>query len=295
MQFTQRRERLRAVLSGARCVHPASVYDPLSARIAEGLGFETAMLAGSIASLAVLGAPDLVVLTLTELARLAARIARAGELPLIVDADHEYGNALNVMRTVEELETAGVACLTIEDTALPLSHGDTARTRLVSREEGAGKMKAALAARRDPAMVIAARTSAMSVAGLDESIARVRAYADCGVDALFLVGVRTRDQLDALAAAVGLPLMLGNPTAALADLEYLAARNVRVALQGHAPFMAALRAVYNAMKALREGVPPGGIEVAPPALLKRLTREDDYHRWLRDYLGGEAPGTKSGG
>jgi carboxyvinyl-carboxyphosphonate phosphorylmutase len=295
MHFTQRRERFRAILSGSRCIHPASVFDPLSARVAQDLGFEMGMLAGSIASLAVLGAPDLIVLTLTELAQQVRRISRASDLPLMADADHGYGNALNAKRTVEELETAGVACLTIEDTALPLSYGDVGRTRLIAIEEGIGKMRAGMAGRQDPALVIAARTSAMSVAGLDETILRARAYADCGVDALFLVGVRTREQLDAVAAAVGLPLMLGNTTPAIADLEYLGTRNVRVALQGHAPFMAALRAVHSAMKSLREGTPPGEIEVAPPDLLKRVTRDADYERWLSEFLGGEAQGKRAGG
>jgi carboxyvinyl-carboxyphosphonate phosphorylmutase len=103
MNWTDRRLRFRAILSGDRCVHPGSVFDPLSARIAEDLGYEIGMFAGSVASLAVLGAPDLIVLTLSEFADQAYRINRAGSLPLLVDADHGYGNALNVKRTVEEL------------------------------------------------------------------------------------------------------------------------------------------------------------------------------------------------
>jgi 2-methylisocitrate lyase-like PEP mutase family enzyme len=108
MNWTDRRRRFRAILSGNRCVHPGSVFDPISARIAEDLGFEVGMFAGSTASLTVLGAPDLIVLTLSEFAGQAYRINRAGNLPLMVDADHGYGNALNAKRTVEELETAGV-------------------------------------------------------------------------------------------------------------------------------------------------------------------------------------------
>ena len=107
MNLTERRERYRAVLAGDQCVHPASVFDPISARIAEDLGFEVGMLAGSIASFTVLGAPDIIVLTLTEFAQQIHRICRASTLSLMVDADHGYGNALNVKRTVEELESAG--------------------------------------------------------------------------------------------------------------------------------------------------------------------------------------------
>src|ERR1700734_3259449 len=99
MTFTDRRQRFRAVLAGSACVHPGSVFDPISARIAEDLGFETGMFAGSIASFTVLGAPDLVVLTLTEFAAQAYRINRAGKLPSMVDSDHGYGNAVNVTGT----------------------------------------------------------------------------------------------------------------------------------------------------------------------------------------------------
>src|ERR1700741_2096973 len=146
MDWTDRRERLRSVIAGQRCIYPASVFDPISARIAEDLGFEAGMFAGSIASFTVLGAPDVVVLTLTEFAQQIHRINRAGKLPLLVDADHGYGNALSVKRTVEELETAGVAALTIEDTVFPPSYGASG-TSLLPIPEGVGKMKAALAGR----------------------------------------------------------------------------------------------------------------------------------------------------
>ena len=123
MHWQNRRERFRAQLGREVCVYPGSVFDPISARIAEELGFEIGMFAGSVASLTVLGDPDHIVLTLSEFAEQAYRINRAGELPLLVDADHGYGNALNVKRTVEELETAGVAALSIEDTELPRPFG----------------------------------------------------------------------------------------------------------------------------------------------------------------------------
>jgi len=155
MDFTTRRERYRGILAGDKCVYPGSVFDPISARIAEDLGFEVGMFAGSVASMTVLGAPDLIVLTLSEFAQQAYRINRAGELPLLVDADHGYGNALNVKRTVEELESAGVAALTIEDTDLPQPHGTVGATRLIPIDEGVGKMKAAIEGRSDPALVIA--------------------------------------------------------------------------------------------------------------------------------------------
>ena len=286
MHWADRRRRFRAVLAGDRCVHPGSVFDPISARIAEDLGFELGMFAGSTASLTVLGAPDLIVLTLSEFAAQAYRINRAGNLPLLVDADHGYGNALNAKRTVEELETAGVCCLSLEDTDLPTPFG-SAKPRLTTIAEGVGKMKAALAGRQDPALCIAGRTSAVQITGLDDAIARGKAYEQAGVDALFFVGVRTRAELDAISAATSGPLILGGGAPELADLSYLAARRVRVALQGHQPFAAAVKAVHDTLKALKEGTPPGKLSgVADAELMNRVTRDADYSRWTKEFLGG---------
>jgi len=284
-RWFERRERFRAVLSGKRCVHPGSVFDSISARIAEDLGFEVGMFAGSIASLAVLGAPDVIALTLTEFAEQAYRICRAGNLPLLCDADHGYGNALNAMRTVEELETAGVAALSIEDTVLPQPFGRRGKVQLTSIEEGVGKMRAALEARRDPGLVIAGRTSAALITNAADAIQRAKAYAAAGVDAIFLVGVKTRTDLDAIASEVKLPLILGGPGKELLDLAYLAERGVRICLQGHQPFMAAAKAVHDTLKALREGTPAERLEgIASDELMKRLMRNDDYVRWGKEYL-----------
>ena len=286
MNWTDRRRRFRVLLDGKRCVHPGSVYDPISARIAEDLGFEVGMFAGSIAPMTVLGAPDLIVLTLSEFAGQAYRINRAGNLSLLVDADHGYGNALNAKRTVEELETAGVAALSLEDTELPTPFGTT-KPRLTSIAEGVGKMKGALAGRQDPALCVVGRTSAISITGLEDTIARGQAYEAAGVDALFFVGVRTRKDLDAISAATKLPLILGGISDEMADLDYLGARRVRVALQGHQPFSAAVQAVYTTLKALRDGVPTSKLEgIASAALMKRVTRDDDYAGWTKEFLGG---------
>src|ERR1700745_4097835 len=148
MTFRQRREKLRSILAGPSCIRPGSVYDAISIRIAEDLGFDIGMFGGSVASLAVLGDPDMTLITLTELAEQMRRMSRAASLPVLVDADHGYGNALNVRRTVEELATAGAAGLSIEDTLLPQAFGQPG-TQLIPLEEGVGKMKAAVDARGD--------------------------------------------------------------------------------------------------------------------------------------------------
>lgn len=284
MHWTDRRERYRAVLAGNQCIHPGSVFDPISARIAEELGFEVGMFAGSIGSFTVLGNPDLILLTLTEFAQQAYRINSAGKLPLMVDADHGYGNALNVMRTIKELETAGVAGIMIEDTVLPRGFGETT-PRLISVDEGVGKMRAALAAREDPSLVIIGRTSAAAVSGIDDAITRARAYEAAGVDALFFAGGMNEANLDAMASAVKLPLMLGGSGRAMSDKAYLASRNVRIALQGHHPFSAAVQAVYNTLKALREGVKPSELQgIASSDMMKRVTREGEYRTWTEKFL-----------
>ncbi len=286
MHWTPRREAYRAVLAGTGCIHPGSVFDAISARIAEDLGFEVGMFAGSTASHVVLGAPDLIVLTLTEFAQQAYRISRAGNLPLMVDADHGYGNALSVMRTVQELETAGAAALTIEDTLLPRRFGE-AKTALIALEEGVGKIRAALAAREDKALCVIGRTSAPAITGIEDAITRARAYEQAGVDGLFIAGGLTRPQLDALAEATRVPLLLGGVPADLLDKEYLASRRVRIALQGHQPFAAAVQAVYSTLKALREGTPPSELTgVAPVALMKRALLDARYAEWTGAFLGG---------
>src|SRR5436190_13415647 len=171
MTFGKRREKLRAILKGSACIRPGSVYDATSIRIAQDLGFELGMFGGSVASLAVLGDPDITLITLTELCEQMRRMSRAAELPVIVDADHGYGNALNVRRTVQELEAAGAAGLTIEDTLLPQAFG-VAEPQLTPLAEGVGKMKAALDGRGDPSLVIIGRTGAASITSIEDAIRR---------------------------------------------------------------------------------------------------------------------------
>jgi carboxyvinyl-carboxyphosphonate phosphorylmutase len=280
---TQKRQHFRTLLATAACIRPASVFDPLSARAAAHLGFEAMMLGGSSASLAVLGAPDLGLLTATELADHAGRIAVAADLPLLVDADHGYGNALNVMRTVAELERAGVAGLTLEDTLLPVPFAGAAKDALVSLEEGIGRVEAAIAARADPALLIVARTSAIRIGGVGEALRRIQAYEKAGADAMYLTGMTTRDELDAVAGASKLPLMIGTPTAALDDPAYLVSRHVRVALRGHKPIRAALAAAYAALAEQRHGtITP----VATPSdeLMASLTERAAYDSRLRQFM-----------
>lgn len=285
MAFRNRREALRSILNGSSCIRPGSVYDAISIRIAQDLGFELGMFGGSVASLAVLGDPDIALITLTEFAEQIRRMSRASALPVLVDADHGYGNALNVRRTVQEVEAAGAAGLTIEDTLLPQAFGET-KTQLISREEGVGKMKAALDGRSDPSLVILGRTGAVSITNLDDAIARAKAYEAVGVDGLFFTGIKSRGELEALSAATTLPIVLGGAPEDMTALDYLASQRVRVALQGHAPFAAATQAVYETLKALREGTSPKNLKgIASPELTGRVMREAETKARSGEFLG----------
>ncbi|WP_342711651.1 isocitrate lyase/PEP mutase family protein [Bradyrhizobium sp. B124] len=285
MAFRKRREALRSILSGSSCIRPGSVYDATSIRIAEDLGFELGMFGGSVASLAVLGDPDIALITLTEFAEQVRRMSRASTLPVLVDADHGYGNALNVRRTVQEVEAAGAAGLTIEDTLLPQAFGQ-AKAQLISLEEGVGKMKAALDGRSDPSLVILGRTGAVSITDLDDAIARARAYQAVGVDGLFFTGIKSRGELEALSAATTLPIVLGGAPEEMTALDYLASQRVRIALQGHAPFAAATQAVYETLKALREGASPKNLKgIASSELTSRVMREAETKARSGEFLG----------
>lgn len=286
MKWNDRRLRFRAVLDGNRCIKPASVFDPLSIRSAEALGYEVGMFAGSIASLVVVGAPDLAVITLSELAEQVLRLTRAAGLPLLIDADHGYGNAINVCRTVEELEVAGAAALTIEDTYLPAAYANKGKNRLISIEEGVGKMRAALASRHDVSLSIVARTSAADASSLDETIARAKAYEAAGVDAIFITSPKCRADIAEISSAVGLPLILSPNPELLTDMDFLNSCRVRIALEGHLPYMAAVNTVYEVMKQLRAGT---RVSAAPPSveLFRALTKNDKYQRMGLDFLGGE--------
>jgi carboxyvinyl-carboxyphosphonate phosphorylmutase len=289
MTFHKRREALRAILKGSSCIRAGSVYDPVSARIAEDLGFELGMFGGSVASLAILGDPDITLITLTELAEQMRRMSRASSLPVLVDADHGYGNALNVRRTVQELEAAGAAGLTIEDTLLPQAFG-VAEPQLISLEEGVGKMKAALDGRIDPALVVMGRTGTRgggpSASSFEDCLARARAYDATGVDALFFTGLTTRRELEAIAAVTTRPIVLGNTQGELDDTAFLASQRVRIALQGHTPFAAATQAVYETLKALREGTRPKDLKgLAPAELTNRLMRDAEVKKRLTEFLG----------
>ncbi|PVZ19762.1 MULTISPECIES: oxaloacetate decarboxylase [unclassified Pseudomonas] len=276
------RNSFRHLLQSDACYQTASVFDPMSARIAGDLGFEVGILGGSVASLQVLAAPDFALITLSEFTEQATRIGRVAQLPFIADADHGYGNALNVMRTVQELERAGVAALTIEDTLLPAQFGRKS-TDLISIEEGVGKVRAALEARDDKALSIIARTNAGVIS--DQEVAlRARAYQDAGADGICVVGVRDFDHLEAISQHISVPLMLvtyGNQN--LTDQERLASLGVRIIVAGHGAYFASIKATYDSLRAQRN-VTRSTQDLTASELTHTYTMPDEYVSWAREFM-----------
>ena len=274
------RYQFRDLLAREDCYFTASTFDPMSARIAADLGFEVGILGGSVASLQVLAAPDFALITLSEFVEQATRIGRVARLPIIADADHGYGNALNVMRTIVELERAGVAALTIEDTLLPAKYGRKS-TDLVPLEEGVGKIRAALEARIDPAMSIFARTNA-GVLSVEDATTRAMAYERAGADGICMVGIRDFDHLESIAEHLNIPLMLvtyDNPE--LRDRERLARAGVRVVVNGHGAYFAAIKATYDCLREQRQ-IADGNLNASE--LSTRYSTLEENREWARRYM-----------
>ena len=286
LRHTEQRKRFRAILNGTECLSPASVYDALSARVAESVGYKLGILAGSVSSNTTLAAPDLILLTLTDFADQVRRIMRVSDLSLLVDADHGYGNALNVMRTVQELEHAGVSAMSIEDTSLPIRYGQPeGQDELISTGEMVGKLKAAVAARRDPATVIAGRTAALKVEDTARTVERVKAYAACGVDCIFVIGVETVDQIKAIHDAAKLPVIVGSAPASI-QREDFAKAGARVLLQGHQPVAAAVKALRAVYEHLHNGGAAADLKdkIASSKEMDALVFGEDYKQYMRDFL-----------
>jgi oxaloacetate decarboxylase len=281
---TEQRIRMRAILNGNQCLSPASVYDGLSARIAQDVGYTLGILAGSVSSNSTLAAPDLIVLTLTEFAGQIRRIMRASDISLLVDADHGYGNALNVMRTVIECEHAGVSAMSIEDTTLPLRFGQE-KDELISLPEMVGKLKAAVAAKNDPATVIAGRTAALKVEGVEGTCARAKAYAACGVDCIFAVGVESLDQIKAIHEAAKLPIIVGSAPASIKREEFFAA-GARVLLQGHQPLAGAVKVLREIYTHLYSGGAAADLKskIASNEEMDKMTHNAQYKDWIKAYM-----------
>ena len=230
------RHLLRERLGNARePLRVPGIYDGLSALLAEQAGFEAAFLSGACLSFARFGRPDVGLVTASEVAATVAILRDRVSLPLIVDIDTGFGNALNVQRTVRDLERAGASALQMEDQVAPKRCGHMAGKAVVSREEMVGKIKAALDARHDDATIIIARTDALAVNGFEDALDRAEHYLLAGADALFIEAPQTHEQMKVIGESFGgrVPLvhnLVEGGNSPVADAAALAALNYRIAL-----------------------------------------------------------------
>ena len=200
------RARLRELIDSAEILSAPGAYDAFSAKLVEAVGFEAVYMSGFGTAASMLGLPDIGLLTMTEMVDNAKRMADAVNIPVIADADTGYGNHLNVMRTVEEYERAGIAAVQIEDQVSPKRCGHMEGHRLIPAEEMAAKIRAAVVARKDPDMVLIARTDAISAEGFDEAIRRGNIYREAGADLLFIEAPTAVEQL------ARIPRLINGPT-----------------------------------------------------------------------------------
>jgi 2-methylisocitrate lyase-like PEP mutase family enzyme len=222
-------ETLKARLVRKPILLAPGVYDPLTASLATDAGAEAVYLSGAAIAYTRLGRPDIGLVAMSEVADTILLIRDRVATPMIVDADNGYGNALNMQRTVRLFERAGANALQIEDQSYPKRCGHLSDKKLVGTAEMVGKIKAAVDARHSAGTLIIARTDAIAVEGFDAAIARARAYAEAGADALFVEAPGSRDELARTVAALGgaLPLMANmveggkTPILPAAELEAL--------------------------------------------------------------------------
>ena len=287
------RKRLRARLKNGPLIVAPGIYDAYGARFVEQAGFEAVYMTGNGVSASLLGRPDVGLVDLTLIANHARRVAACVDIPLICDADTGYGNAVNVRRTVEEFEAAGVAAIHIEDQLSPKRCGQLPGARpVIVLGEAVGKIEAAVAARRDPDFIIIARTDSADGHGLDEAIRRVKAYVRAGADVAFVElksSPTLLDDLKRVASEVAAPCFvnvdgggkLGELTAA--EIEQL---GLRIAIYPGLARGAAGFAIREALGALKRD---GNIRAVRGRMLSNQEYNEalglsDIEAWERKYL-----------
>jgi 2-methylisocitrate lyase-like PEP mutase family enzyme len=244
--------RLRALLESGQTIVAPGAFDPLAARLVEEAGFPAVYMTGFGTSAALIGRPDVGLLTMTEMAASAGRIADCVDIPVIADADTGYGNPLNVIRTVGAYEAAGVAGIHIEDQVAPKKCGHMEGKLVIGAQEMAAKVRAAVEARAQPEFVIIARTDARAVEGLEQALERARLYREAGADVLFIEALMSEAEVEEAARAFpGVPLLFNwaeggkTPPVSLARLTELGYRIVIFPIGTLLAATAAMRAILR--------------------------------------------------
>lgn len=230
----KRTTRLRKLLESPELLVVPRVHDALGARVAEVCGFQAVQVSGFGVAAALLGKPDVGLLTMSEMVMMTRYIAQAVDIPVMTDGDTGYGNALNVYRTVQEFEAAGAAGVNLEDQVFPKKCGHMDGKFVISQEEMVKKIQAAVDARKDPDFIICARTDAIAVYGIEEAIRRGNAYADAGADLIFMEAPESIEQVERVIREVKAPVTVNlamggkTPHLSLETLQRLGAARVSV-------------------------------------------------------------------
>ena len=246
--------RLKALLAQHAAITVPGAANALFARVIEDLGFEVVYVTGAGIANMHLGAPDIGLTTLTEVAETAAAIADAVSIPIIVDAETGFGNAVNVIHTVRTLERAGAAGIQIEDQVFPKKCGHFAGKEVIPRDEMLQKIKAAVDTRHDQSLQIIARTDARAVEGFERALERARAYVEAGADVTFVEAPTKLEELAQIPKAVGVPqvanIVFGGKTPD-PGREKLAELGFSIVLYANAALQAALKASYDVLGVLK--------------------------------------------
>ncbi|HEU5438430.1 MAG TPA: isocitrate lyase/PEP mutase family protein [Ktedonobacterales bacterium] len=269
---------LRALLAGPEMILAPGAYDALSARLIEAAGFPAVYMTGFGTSASLLGRPDVGLLTMSEMVDNAGRIVGAVGVPVIADADTGYGNPINVIRTVQEYERAGVAAVHIEDQVAPKKCGHMEGKQVIPADEMVEKVRAAVAARRSPDFIIIARTDARAVEGLESALDRARRYHQAGADVLFVEAPQSEAEIEAIARALpDVPLLFnwaeGGKTPPV-DVQHLQAWGFRIAIFPISALLAATRAIREALAQIKQAG-------TPLPIIERLPRFSEF----TDFIG----------
>jgi methylisocitrate lyase len=285
--------RLRELLSQDKILLAPGAHNALTARIAEMCGFEAVYMTGAGTVNTQLGMPDHSMITLTEMVQSAARMARATTLPIVSDADTGYGGVLNVMRTVQEFQLAGIAGIHIEDQVMPKRCGHLKGKEIIPIEEMMGKIRAACHARTDPDFLIIARVDARAPLGFDEAVRRGKAYLEAGADMIFPEALESEEEFRGFARQVTAPL-LANMTE-YGKTPYLTASRFqdmgyRMVIYPVSAMRVAIKAIYELFTEIRR------TGTQKQSLKRMFTRDQlydliDYHEMLdlEKQFSGDAP------
>ena len=249
------KQTLRTMVDARRGALVPGAFNALSARVIEDLGFEAIYVTGAGVTNMTLGLPDQAFMGLAEIADATGRIRDAVQLPLIVDADTGFGNALNVRHTVRTLERAGADCIQLEDQVSPKRCGHFSGKAVIDTAEMVGKIKAAVDARHDAGLLVMARTDARSVHGFEAAIERAQAFAEAGADILFVEATESAEEIRALPQRLATPqlmnMVIGGKTP-LVDARELAGLGYGIVLYANAALQGALAGMQRALTVLRD-------------------------------------------